>query len=292
MHELEVAAGARGARLDRRQHRRPAHRLGHRPVPDELLPDRPVHAGDPRDGRVHDRRGQLRRQGPPRELRADRPLPRPHRRHGRLRPRPQDRPRDLQDGRLRGSSRSGTRAGTASSAAASRPGQAGFADLEAYIMPKGEAAKNVSGRQEMSRPDQRVHLTSFPTSTPLRPACEAGLRCIPARAVPHRTLHKPRTPASIPSAGARRVRERRASPSQQFRGSPDHVRTLMTLDAVPQDHRFDEPRHQGRNALERSLAPHPRVVQPGAVCCRRTPTRHSTAGNIPGSRTPPRHWGR
>ena len=28
-------------------------------------------------------------------------------------------------------------------------GQAGFADMEAYIMPKGDAAKNVSGRQEM-----------------------------------------------------------------------------------------------------------------------------------------------
>ena len=28
-------------------------------------------------------------------------------------------------------------------------GQASFTDLESYIMPKGEAAKNVSGRQEM-----------------------------------------------------------------------------------------------------------------------------------------------
>ncbi|MFO0952338.1 MAG: hypothetical protein U0835_14545 [Isosphaeraceae bacterium] len=28
-------------------------------------------------------------------------------------------------------------------------GQAGFADLEAYILPKGDASKNVSGRQEM-----------------------------------------------------------------------------------------------------------------------------------------------
>ena len=28
-------------------------------------------------------------------------------------------------------------------------GQAGFADLEAYILPKGEAARNASGRQEM-----------------------------------------------------------------------------------------------------------------------------------------------
>ena len=28
-------------------------------------------------------------------------------------------------------------------------GQASFADLEAYILPKGEAAKNASGRQEM-----------------------------------------------------------------------------------------------------------------------------------------------
>ena len=48
MHELEVAAGAGALGLDRRQHRRPAARLGHRPVPDEHLPDRPVHAGDPR----------------------------------------------------------------------------------------------------------------------------------------------------------------------------------------------------------------------------------------------------
>ena len=28
-------------------------------------------------------------------------------------------------------------------------GQGSFSDLEAYILPKGDAAKNVSGRQEM-----------------------------------------------------------------------------------------------------------------------------------------------
>ena len=37
-HELEVAADARPARLHRRQPRRPAARLGHRPVPDRHLP--------------------------------------------------------------------------------------------------------------------------------------------------------------------------------------------------------------------------------------------------------------
>ena len=44
-HELEYAGDARHARLDRRQHRRPAARLGHRPVPDRHLPDDAVHAG-------------------------------------------------------------------------------------------------------------------------------------------------------------------------------------------------------------------------------------------------------
>ena len=42
----------RGPRLDRRQHRRPAARLGHRPVPDEHLPDDPVHALHPGHGRA------------------------------------------------------------------------------------------------------------------------------------------------------------------------------------------------------------------------------------------------
>ena len=48
MHELEVAIGAGRPGLDRRQHRRPAARLGHRPVPDRHLPDDPVHALHPR----------------------------------------------------------------------------------------------------------------------------------------------------------------------------------------------------------------------------------------------------
>ena len=38
-------------------------------------------------GRLHHRRRELRRQGPPRKLRAGRSVPRPHRRHGCLRPR-------------------------------------------------------------------------------------------------------------------------------------------------------------------------------------------------------------
>ena len=46
------------------------------------------------------------------------------------------------------SSRNATRAGTASWAVGSKPVKASFSDLEAYILPKGDAAKN-SGRQEM-----------------------------------------------------------------------------------------------------------------------------------------------
>ena len=85
-----------------------------------------------------------------RELRADRPVPRPHRRHGCLRPRPEDRrTRSSPTAASPRSSRSATGAGTASSAGGSRRGQASFTDLEAYILPKGEAAKNASGRQEM-----------------------------------------------------------------------------------------------------------------------------------------------
>src|SRR4051794_7747652 len=34
----------------------------------------------------------------------------------------------------------------------------------------------------------------------LPPACGAGFGCIPARAVPHRTLHKSRTPTSAAAA--------------------------------------------------------------------------------------------
>ena len=45
MHELEYAGDAGRARLDRRQHGRPAARLGHRPVPDRHLPDDADHAG-------------------------------------------------------------------------------------------------------------------------------------------------------------------------------------------------------------------------------------------------------
>ena len=62
--------------------------------PTDLYLTTQMHARHPGDGRLHDRRRELRRQGAPRELRAGRPLPRPHRRHGHVRPRPQDRRSD------------------------------------------------------------------------------------------------------------------------------------------------------------------------------------------------------
>ena len=59
---------------------------------------------DPQVRRHRARRRELRRQGAPRKLRADRPVPRPHRRDGRLRPRPENRRRDPSRRRVRRSS--------------------------------------------------------------------------------------------------------------------------------------------------------------------------------------------
>ena len=101
-------------------------------------------------GRLHHRRRQLRRQGPPRELRADRPVPRPHRRHGRLRPRPQDRPRDhrrrparrVRQGALR---ELGLRARPPGRVAA-RPASP---TSRPTSCPRATPPTNASGRQEM-----------------------------------------------------------------------------------------------------------------------------------------------
>ena len=103
----------------------------------------------PEDGRLHHRRHQLRRQGAPRKLRAGGPVPRPHRRHGRLRPRPQDRRRHPQ-GRPPGQFVKQRYSSWDSGIGAKiEAGKVGFKDLENYMLAKGEAAPNTSGRQEM-----------------------------------------------------------------------------------------------------------------------------------------------
>ena len=52
------------------------------------------------------------------------------------------------DGRLANLSRTDTPRGTAASAPRSNPARPSFKDLEAYMLKKGEAEANVSGRQE------------------------------------------------------------------------------------------------------------------------------------------------
>ena len=94
-------------------------------------------------------RRQLRRQGAPRELRAGRPVPRPHRRHGRLRPRVKIARAILADGRLAAFVKERYRSWDCELGRRVEAGKATFDDLEAYILPKGDAAKNSSGRQEM-----------------------------------------------------------------------------------------------------------------------------------------------
>ena len=101
-HELEVAIGAGALGSIDANTGDPLLGWDTDQFPTEHLPDRPSACSCIlRDGRLHHRRRQLRRQGAPRELRAGRPVPRPHRRHGRLRPRPEDRrTRSIEDGRL------------------------------------------------------------------------------------------------------------------------------------------------------------------------------------------------
>ena len=80
-----------------------------------------MHAGASSSTAADPRRRQLRRQGPPRELRADRSVPRPHRRHGRLRPRPEDRRPDPPGRRAREDGQAtATARGTRASARRSR----------------------------------------------------------------------------------------------------------------------------------------------------------------------------
>ncbi len=146
----DLCVHQRHARLHRRQPRRPAAGLGHRSVPDRHLSDDAVHAGDPGSRRT---RRPAASTSTPRSaakassrsicstptsaawtpsrvglkiaaaIRADGVLRRFRQEALRLLGR-RHRPKD-------------------------RSGQANFEDLEKYMLEKGDAAKNVSGRQEM-----------------------------------------------------------------------------------------------------------------------------------------------
>ena len=99
--------------------------------------------------RVHHRRPELRRQGAPRELRAGRSVPRPHRRHGRLRQGPEDRrrhPRRRRAGRMLKDRYSFLGRGVGAEIEA---GKHDFASLEKYMLAKGDVTPNTSGRQEL-----------------------------------------------------------------------------------------------------------------------------------------------
>ena len=61
--------------------------------------------------------------------------------------------------------------------------------------PAAEVSRPGPGDGEDPRPHTPLGL-DFRTLNPLRPASGAGFRCIPERAVPRRTLHKPHTPTS------------------------------------------------------------------------------------------------
>ena len=69
-----------GSWFDRRQSRRSAERLGHRPIPELRRRPGPADLRDPPRRRVRDRRLQLRREAAPPEHPPDRPVPGPHRR--------------------------------------------------------------------------------------------------------------------------------------------------------------------------------------------------------------------
>ena len=72
----------RDLRIDRRQRRRRPTRLGPRPLPGVGGADDTRHARDPARRWLHHRRAELRCQAAPPVERPQRPVPRPHRRHG------------------------------------------------------------------------------------------------------------------------------------------------------------------------------------------------------------------
>ena len=116
-HEVAYALVRRHLRQHRHEPRRSAAGLGHRPVRQRhrrAVAGRGAHR---RGGRLHDRRLQLRRQGPPPEQRRVGSVPRPRGRHGQPGARAADRRQDADaTASCRRSSTSVTRAGTSSSA--------------------------------------------------------------------------------------------------------------------------------------------------------------------------------
>ena len=124
--------------------------LGHRPIPDRRLPDDEDHAGDHEVRRLHDRRAELRRQGPPREFRANRSVLRPHRRHGRLCQGPENRRRHPRRRRAGHAwSRTVTASWDSGVGAEIETGKHSFASLEKYMLAKGDVTPIGSGRQEL-----------------------------------------------------------------------------------------------------------------------------------------------
>ena len=99
--------------------------------------------------RLHHGRTELRRQGPPREFRADRSVLRPHRRHGRLRQGPEGGRRHPRRRRVGADGPGALRLVGLRRRRGDRGRRHDFASLEQYMLAKGDVAANVSGRQEL-----------------------------------------------------------------------------------------------------------------------------------------------
>ena len=84
----------------------------------------------------------------PREPRADRSLPRAHRRHGCLCPRPQIAAAIRADGRLEEAVNDRYDSWNHGVGKDIENGTANFESLESYMLTKGEISDNKSGRQE------------------------------------------------------------------------------------------------------------------------------------------------
>ena len=148
-HEVAVRDRERVPRQHRRQPRRPAERLGHRPVPELGRGPDDADVRDPAGRRHRARRLQLRREAAPPEHRPHGPLPRPHRRARHARPgAPGRRRHDRGRAAGRACATSATPAGTATLGAAILGGSLGLADLEARVASGEIDPAPVSGAQE------------------------------------------------------------------------------------------------------------------------------------------------
>ena len=199
----------RDARQHRRQPRRPAERLGHRPVPELGRGPRAADVRDPAGRRPGTGRLQLRRQAAPPEHRPQRPVPRPHRRarHARAGP-----ARGRRPGRARRAGRAARRAlrrlGRGARQRRSWTASLDLAALEARVADGSIDPRRVSGRPGAAREPRQPADLGRGRADPGDGATSSGSTSRRPRPRPSSSTSRAPSSASAPPSTASRARSR------------------------------------------------------------------------------------